>query len=395
MDILTKKRAVILAVISTFTATVFLCVGLLNVFPRTREEQILQIIKNKYAGEVDEDEVLNYSAMAMLAALDDPYSVFLSAEDYTGLMESIEGEYSGVGIEVNIDPEDSRITVLAVFEGSPGDLAGIAAGDKLIKVDEMEVGAENYVDAIRYMRGMSEEGAENPEMDITVYRPSGDEYITMNITRSKVKMETVKHADYGDAFYIRITGFDTPTAADFREAMAHIDQERAKGIIIDVRDNPGGTLRSVVEIADILMGEGNIVYTEDKNGKRNYYNSGKSSVQLPIVVLVNENSASASEILAGAIKDSGTGVLVGGTTFGKGSVQEIIPLRGEGALKITTSHYFTPSGVSINKIGIQPDYKVNLSPEASEKSLRVLTEDEDAQLQKALELVRAGLIFRQ
>lgn len=393
MKVLSKKNAVCLAIVATFAATVMLYTAFISFVPVTRESEILNIIQKKYAGEYDIEQVRDYSSMAMLAALDDPYSVYLNPDAYKGLMEDVSGEYSGIGVEVYIDPDDSLITVLAAFEDSPGDAAGIQPGDKIVQIDGLEVSAANYVDAINYLRGKSEESANKTEMDIVIYRPSIKERLSMKVTRSKIKMHSIKHADYGDVFYIRIAGFDTSTPAEFSKTISLINKEKVRGLVIDLRDNPGGTLRSVVQIADLLLPKGDIVYIEDRDGNRKYYKSDENNLGLPVAVLVNGNSASASEILAGAIKDNKAGVLIGEKTFGKGSVQEIIPLRsGDSAVKITTAHYYSPQGTRIDKVGIEPDYPVSLPDTAAKKSIRLLSLEEDLQLQKAFEVLRADII---
>jgi len=233
---------------------------------------------------------------------------------------------------------------------------------------------------VSFMRGLNAEGAKSDTFTVTVRRDT--QSIDFSLTREKVQIQTIKYRDMGNYGYIRISGFDAPTAKDFAKALEN--GAGKKGLIIDVRDNPGGLLTSVTKIADSLLPQCDIVYTEDKSGKRETYTSDKDCIKLPIVLLMNKNSASASEILAGALKDNEAATLVGTNTFGKGCVQQIFQLKNGGGVKLTTALYYTPDGYNINNKGISPDVEVTI-PE--DTAISLLTEENDLQLQKAIEIL--------
>jgi len=390
VDNLTKKTCIILTATLTAIITVLLCFGIQYVVPLTKEAEIKRIIDKKYVRDYDQQKIEDFSAYGLVSALGDPYTQYFDEDSYSSFMEEINASYEGIGVEVYVDPSDNLLTIVAPFEGTPSEQAGMLAGDKIIQIDDLVITGENYNEAVDYMRGKSEAGAKVTEMKISILRGQSREPIVLTVKRSKIVLNTVKFIDYNDIAYIRISGFDTPTTNDFKTALDKIDKSKTKGLVIDVRDNPGGLLSSVLDIADMLLPESTILYTQDKEGKRDTFYSDKESLNIPIVVLINGGSASASEILAGALSDNKAATLVGTKSFGKGSVQELVKLRdNKTAVKITTALYYTPSGVCIDKIGIEPGVKVELSSEASKKSLRLLSLEEDVQLQKAFEILRA------
>jgi carboxyl-terminal processing protease len=283
---------------------------------------------------------------------------------------------------VTSDPDDSLVTVVTIYEGSPGNAAGMLPGDKFMKVNGVDV-TNASLDEVTSMT----KGPAGTVVTITVYRPSEKSAFDISIVRKKIDIPTVSQKIVGeDLGYIRITAFDRITYDQFREAYDALGKEGIKGLIIDLRNNPGGLLDVVTKITDILAPKGILVYTEDKSGKKEYTYSDEECVKVPLAVLVNGNSASASEVLSGAIKDLKVGVLVGEKTFGKGIVQNLYPLSDGSAIKVTVAKYYTPSGVCIQGDGIEPDYPAELPVDLS---LRIssLAENEDTQLQKAIEVL--------
>lgn len=385
---MTNRKTIAITAVVTFLATCILNYFIPLDFNVTKETEILNIIEKKFNGAYDENKLTDYAAYAMVAALNDPYSSYLNSEDYSSFLSDLEATYEGVGIEIYVDPEDNLLTVLAPIEGSPGELAGILPGDKILKVDALDVNASNYNDAIRYMRGLSEEGKAVTEMTLLIKR--GTEEFSAQVKRQVIEYKTVKYVDYTDVAYIKISAFDTPTSEDFAKVLSSLDTTKTKGIVLDLRDNPGGLLSSAVSISDMLLPEADIVSVEYKSGKRQSYKSNKSNIDLPFVVLINGSSASASEIVAGAVKDNLQNRIIGTKSFGKGCVQEVIPLNdGKSALKLTTALYYTPSGVCIHGVGIEPDIAVELPETAADKSIRMLSLEEDTQLQKAMAELRS------
>lgn len=341
---------------------------------------VRKAIDELYLREVDDEALREGQIRGMVAALDDPYSVYMSKSEYEEFNMETEGEYGGIGIIVT-PGDDNLITVVSPIEDTPGERAGIKTGDKIIRVEGVDYFAETMDEAVSRMRG-------EPDTDvtITILRSNNGETETFDVTvtREIIKLVSVKSELLeGDIGYIRLTSFDVPTASDFLNHLNRLKMQGIKGIIIDVRNNPGGLMNVSTDIADELLGEATIVYTEDKNGKKDYIYSDDKHTDLPLVILVNEGSASASEILAGAIQDNGRGILIGTTTFGKGVVQRLRDLPDGSGIKLTVSEYFTPADKNIHGIGIEPDIIVELSEEAEGIGMDYL--EQDNQLQRAIE----------
>lgn len=311
----------------------------------------------------------------------DPYTVYYTEDEYNALMESTTGQYCGIGVEIQQDPETMSLTVLRVFSGSPAQEAGMKVGDVLLEADGTDISTMEIEQAVTLIRG--EEGT---TVHLSWYRPSTEETLEADVERREVEVETVSREMLdGNIGYIQVTAFDSVTTAQFEAALDSCVNEGAEGLIIDVRDNPGGLLTTVLDMCDYILPEGTVVSTKDKYGDGETYTSDDShNVDLPIAVLVNGNSASASEIFAGAIQDRGAGVAVGTTTYGKGIVQSLFPLDDGSALKITVSNYYTPSGKSINGTGITPDIEVELNEDCD---LSDTTHANDNQLEAAEEAV--------
>lgn len=348
---------------------------------------IKQYIDTSYLREVDDKKLLDGQLKGMVQALEDPYSVYMTEDEFTSFTEETAGVYGGIGVVVT-PGEDNLITVVSPIEGTPGERAGLKTGDKIIKVNGIEYSAEKMDEAVAVMKGEP-----NTKVNITIMRPNKNndlEEIELEITREIIRLITVKSEVLDKNIgYLKITSFDEITYEDFMKELKSLEKSKVEGIIIDLRNNPGGLLNICADIADELLGEGDIVYTQTKNGEREYLKSDKNKIDLPLVVLVNEGSASASEILAGAIKDHNRGELIGTTTFGKGVVQRIRDLGDGTGLKLTVSEYFTPNGINIHGIGITPDIVVELDEDAEGIGPEFL--EQDNQLQKAIEVIKAKM----
>lgn len=344
--------------------------------------EIKELIDVLYYETYSEVELYDNVYDSMLLSLDDPYSDYFTPEEMTLFMESSSGTYEGIGVVVSYSEDGNEVIVVAPYEGAPGDLAGMRPGDVIKFVDGIDLFGMSLEEAVTYIKG-----EKNTPVVLTIYRPSTEETFDLTIIRDEITEETVFHEVLDDNMgYIRLTGFQEVTDEQFDAALEVLQGEGIEGLIIDLRNNPGGSLDTVLNICDRILGEELIVYTENKYGDRKeYFSDAETYLDLPIVVLVNEYSASASEILSGALKDLGVGTLVGNTTFGKGLVQNIIPLEDGSAVKVTIARYYTPGGNYINEVGIEPDVEVILE---DENVYMFDTEhDEDVQLQKAIEVL--------
>lgn len=310
------------------------------------------ISKYYYQEDVDKGALVDGMYDGVLAALGDPYSIYYTEEDLAALMEQTEGIYYGIGAYVGMDTQTGLAHISSVIEETPAQAAGLRDGDVIYMVDDKPMQGLELSEVVANIKG-----AEGTLVHLTIYREGERDYLEFDVERKKIESPTVTHEMYeGGIGYIQIMEFDDVTVNQFTEAMAALRGQGMKGLILDLRANPGGNLSSVVEIAQQMLPEGLIVYTEDRDGNRTEYScDGTKRFDKPLVVLVNGYSASASEILAGAIKDYGIGRLIGTTTFGKGIVQRVISLSDGTALKLTVSSYFTPNGNNIHGIGIEPD----------------------------------------
>ena len=315
----------------------------------------LKILEDKiherfYLHEVSDEELRNGIYKGMLKALDDPYSEYYTAEEFEELMAESEGIYYGIGAYISLDKETTLPKISGIIKNTPAQEVGLQNEDLIYMVDGESVYGDSLTEAVSKIKG-----PENTQVVLTIIR--GGEQMDVEVTRRKVESPTVESKMLeNDMGYLQITQFDEVTFKQFMEALDGLKASGMKGMILDLRSNPGGNLSTVVDIARNLLPEGIIVYTEDKEGHRVTYRSkGENEFRLPLVVLVDMNSASASEILAGAIQDCGKGTLIGTTTFGKGIVQSVEPLKDGSAIKLTISSYFTPNGRNIHGIGIEPD----------------------------------------
>lgn len=348
-----------------------------------KPEFLKEIINENYLKDVSEEELNAGVIKGMFEALDDPYSVYMTEEEFEDFMDYTEGSYGGIGVIVT-PGEDNLITVVSPIEDTPGERAGIKTGDKIVKVNGQEFTADQMDDAVDVMKGTP-----GTEVLLTILRKGEDnnrEFIDVPIIREEIRLKTVKSQMLENKIgYIRITSFDKKTDEDFKKHLGDLKKQGMQGLIIDLRNNPGGLLSTCVEITDELMGKGTIVYTETKQKERNVWESDSNKLDMPLAILINDGSASASEILSGAMKDTKTGILIGTKTFGKGIVQTIKGLQDGSGYKLTTSEYFTPNGINIHGIGIKPDIYVELPEEVVRYGVDNI--DEDVQLQKAIEVI--------
>lgn len=341
-------------------------------------EAIEDIIEENFYFEDDDVAKQEGIIRGYMDSLDDPYSVYYSAEEYASFMEDTEGEYVGVGVQVSQDVETKVITVTKVFDG-PAKEAGIQSEDVITKVNGEDVtdqDIDNVVDKIR--------GEEGTEVTITVYRASDVKEHDFTMPRQKVENPTVEYKMLDNNIgYIQISSFYEVTGEQFVEGINALNSDGMEGLIVDLRDNGGGLLDIAVAMLDYMLPEGKIVYTEDKDGNvtSEFTSTDEYQFNKPLVILINGYSASASEIFAGAIKDYGIGTLVGENTYGKGIVQRVFPLEDGSAIKLTISKYFTPNGNDIHEVGIAPDIEVELDTAAYRES----DGEQDNQLQAAID----------
>ena len=335
-------------------------------------------IKYYYVEDLDDEILADGLYSGLMDSLGDPYAEYYTPEQWIAMQNSTEGIYYGIGAYMKKDTVTGYPQITGVIRNTPAEESGIQIDDYIYLVDGIDVFDMNLTDVTSMIKG--EEGT---TVTITLIRPSTGEEIEMILERRKVETPTVEYEMLDNGIgYIIISEFDAVTVDQFAEALAMVKGNGMRGLILDLRGNPGGNLSAVVDIARMILPEGLIVYTEDKYGNRNEYTcDGSKCINVPMVVLVNGGSASASEILAGAIKDYGIGTLVGTTTYGKGIVQRLIALDDGSAIKLTVSHYYTPLGNDIHQIGVVPDEELEFDSES-------YAEDQtDNQLDRAVELL--------
>ncbi|MGN0425285.1 MAG: S41 family peptidase [Acetatifactor sp.] len=345
--------------------------------------QALEATINKYffLDKADNETLQEGLYKGLLSALDDPYTEYYTATELEELMQDTEGIYFGIGAYVGLDSLTSLPKISGIISNSPAEEADLRPNDLVYEVNGTSTYGLSLTEAVNLIRG-----PEGTEVELTIVREGAGDYLHVTLTRRKVETPTVEYEMLEDDMgLISVTEFDDVTVDQFADALATVKGSGAKGIILDLRGNPGGSLSAVVAMCRMILPEGMIVYTEDKSGKRSEYTcDGSRKLTLPLVVLVDMNSASAAEIMAGAIQDHGLGTLVGTTTFGKGIVQQIVPFKDGSAVKITISAYFTPSGKNIHGIGIVPDVECEFDGKAYYGS----EDHPDNQLEKAKEVLK-------
>mgnify|MGYP000512152404 FL=1 len=337
-----------------------------------------ELIDKEYLDEKDESSLREGLYAGLLAGLKDPYSTYYTAEQYKELNTSNEGSYVGIGAVLQKD-DAGGAKIIQLYEGGPGEQVGLKKGDVIKAVDGTDVTDKETSDIASMVRD-----SEKDSVMLTIQRENEEKTRDVKVEIRDVEIQTVSHEMLSeDTGYIRISEFSEVTSDQYKKAFADLKDQGMKKLVVDLRDNPGGLLTAVCGVLRQILPEGLIVYTEDKNGKREEETcDGKNKLDMPLAVLVNGNSASASEIFAGAVKDYGIGTIVGTTTYGKGVVQTIHSLTDGSAVKITIAKYFTPKGNDINKKGINPDVEAELSGDITDWT--ELTHKEDTQLQTAL-----------
>ena len=342
---------------------------------------LLQSIIDKYfLFDEDMTKVEDGIYAGMMNGLDDPYTVYYTKEEYKALNEDTEGKYSGIGAVVSQNPNTKIITIVKIFDNSPANDAGLQVGDIIHKIDGEEV-AGTDMDILVKTKIRGEEGT---SFKMTVLRGDDRKEVELDLTRRSIEVETVsgKMLD-NNIGYIAVSQFDAVTSEQFKSNIESLQSQGMTKLIVDLRGNPGGLLDQVVDMLDYILPDGLVLYTEDKYGEREeYYSDGSHELKIPMVVLVNENSASASEVFTATFRDFEWGTVVGKTTFGKGIVQNVLPLGDGTAVKITTQHYYPPSGYDLHKVGIKPDLEVDLNEGAK------IGTDSDNQLSAAIDILK-------
>jgi carboxyl-terminal processing protease len=382
--------------------------------------EALSMVKKNYVEDVKAKDLVYGAIKGMLSALD-PHSSFLNPEAYKEMQAETKGEFGGIGIQIGV--KEGMLTVIAPIEDTPAYKAGIKAGDKIIKINNESTKDMSLHDAVSKMRGVPK-----TSVTITILREGWKETKDFTLVRELIKIKSVKSKLLEDGIgYIKISQFQEQTAADLSTAIEKLMQEKMNSLVLDLRNNPGGLLNSAVSVTSQFLPSGKlVVYIKGKKGERTEYNTGDDlpNYDMPMIVLVNEGSASASEIVAGALKDWNRAVILGAKTFGKGSVQSVIPLSDGSGLRLTTAIYFTPKGTSIQATGIVPDIAVKLEtkekgkehPVIREKDLErhlenneekeelkepeemapiEVEEKDDTQLQRAIDLLKTWKVFKE
>ena len=380
-----KKKTVFLLVVATavvtLNATIFAFYALMGFNAQKTKDVLrffgaLRFIETQYVRDVDYTNLIDGAISGMVKTLDDPHSIYLDPKMYELMRSHTEGSFGGVGIVMGF--KDNKITVISVMEGTPSEAAGIKTGDEIIAVDGTPTNEIEPEEVVLHIRG--EIGT---DVTLKIHR-AGEEDRDYVVRRATIQVHTVAGQmlpDTDGIGYIRIASFSEHTADEFKDAYRALEKDGVKGMIIDLRENPGGLVTSCVAIANMVVPKGPVVSVVQKDGRREEYESELSEEKYPLVVLIDGNSASASEILAGALQDTGAATIVGQTSYGKGSVQVILPLYDDDALKLTIAKYYTPSGRSIDGTGIEPDVRVEPQADGAQ----------DVQLLKAIDVMKDKL----
>ena len=354
----------------------------------SRVAQVRKKLDKNYLYDIDEKKMVDEAVKAYVDGLDEPYTHYYTKEEFEAYTSSIEDSYVGIGVVISQNDKD-QIEVVAPFEGSPAYNAGVLPGDILKAVNGVEYSGSKMQDAINVIKA----GEAGTTVDLVISRNGED--IPFTVERGDISAESVKTEMLdGGVGLVRISSFNTndkdateSTFTEFKEKVNALEKQGMKKMIIDLRDNPGGSLDIVCSIADMIVPEGLITYMEYKNGKREEFKSDANEMNIPIVILINENSASSSEVLTGCLKDYGKAKVVGKKSYGKGIVQTVFPFNDGSGMTITVARYFSPNGVCIHGTGIEPDYDVDMPEKYNMYYASTVPHDEDPQLQKALEVL--------
>jgi len=354
----------------------------------SKQENLMGIAKQNFLYEADEDKMLEGALEGTLKALGDPYTQYYTKAKFDALMQDTQGSYKGIGVYITAS-DDNKILVISPIEDTPAEKAGLRTGDKILRVNGKEYTAEQMDEAVSIMKT-----GPGTSVMLTIQREKEDgskNISDVTVNREEIKIKTIKSSMLQDNIgYIKITSFDMQTADDFKVAYNELKNQGINGLVIDLRYNPGGIIDATVAISDIFMGEGVITYTKTKAGKVEYFKSDANAENIPMALLINEGSASASEIMAGAMKDTARATLIGTKTFGKGIVQSVQRFGSDGeGIKMTVSEYFTPNGINIHGIGIEPDIEIVLPEDSPGYGYEYYNTDN--QLQKAVEVIKGKL----
>lgn len=348
-------------------------------------DEIYNAVNIYYYEDFTKDDLEESLYKGLVEGLNDPYSVYYTKEEYEDMMVSTTGTYYGIGAGLSQNLDTMVVTITKVYRGTPAEEAGLKNGDIILSVEDLDATSMEVSELVQHIRGEA-----GTKVHMIIYRESTGETLEFEVERRHVELPSIEGEMLENGIgYIQITEFQSKTDEQFEEMYLDLKEQGMKGLIVDVRANPGGLLSSVVNLCDFVLPEGLVVYVEDSFGNKEEYISDQSSVQIPMVVLIDENSASASEIFAGALKDYQYATLVGKTTYGKGIVQNIIPLSDGDALKLTTAKYFTPNGNYIHGEGIAPDVEVEYEYTGPEDE--TYNKIYDSQYLKALEIVQGML----
>ena len=322
--------------------------------------KVAKIIERSYIGDYSPEKMQKYALSAIVSSIGDEYAAYYDADAAQDTMEKLEGHYIGIGLEVFSNTEKNKIEVISVYKDSPSDKAGIQKGDYIIEIDDKKYGAYDLEDAVSYMKGVNEKSPLEKEIQIVVER--NGKHIKLSLKREEIELHKVESKILDGICYIKLSGFSQESVKSVEKILKEIDESKTEGIVFDIRNNPGGVFSSAIKLCDMFLEDGTIMYAMDKQGNKEIYKASKGACNLPMAVLINGSSASASEIFAGSMQDNKRAILVGEKTFGKGVSQTIQYLnnanQSEGALKLTTGKNFTPNGKWINE-AIEPDIKVD------------------------------------
>lgn len=344
-------------------------------------ERLADVIDQLYYEDVDKEDLVEGLYKGLLEGVGDPYTAYYTPEEYKELMISATSSLSGIGIVMQQDPDTMQVSVNYVYEGSPAEKAGILAGDLIVQAEDVMATSMELSEFATHIRG-----DEGTTVHLKLYR-YGKGYLELDVERAIIDVPTLKGEMLDDGIgYIKIAEFGEKTAEEFADAVSELEAQGMTAMIVDLRNNPGGMVDSVTKLLDQILPEGVVVWTEDKNGNKKEYTSDAACLDYPMAVLINENSASSSEIFAGAIRDYDYGTLIGTKTFGKGIVQSIRRLADGSAIKLTTSRYFTPNGQNIHGEGIEPD--IELEYEYFDQDATEYDMMDDNQILKAIEVLK-------
>lgn len=402
---MSDKKKIVLTALITAVVTAFISINLtafvkdeIAIYLPNKDEDkafankmtaVENMLSSNYLYDFDKTKLRDEAIKTYVESLNEPYTHYYTQSEFSSYLSNIQDGYVGIGVIVGVN-ENNQIEVVAPFEDSPAYKAGIQPSDIIKAIDGVEYGADKLSEAVESIKN----GEAGTTVDIKVIR--GDEELDITVTRDDIATDSVDGEMLDDNIgYIRVTGFNTTsdngeqsTFSEFNDKIAELQSNGMNKMIIDLRDNPGGVLDEACNMADMILPEGVITYTETKSGERTDYNSDAQSLDIPIVILINENSASASEVFTGALKDYGKATVVGKKSYGKGIVQTVFPFFDGSGISLTVAKYYTPNGICIHGIGIEPDVEVDMPDEYKDMYASAVEYEKDTQLQKAIEIIK-------